>query len=49
VIVGLDYSDPMPEGFFPFGIMSGVTVGANNSIYVSDDGVNKVYEFRRRG
>jgi sugar lactone lactonase YvrE len=49
VIVGLDYSDRIPEGFFPFGIMSGVTVGANNSIYVSDDGVNKVYEFRRRG
>lgn len=48
VIVGLDYSDRIPVGFFPFGIMSGVTVGANNSIYVSDDGVNKVYEFRRR-
>jgi sugar lactone lactonase YvrE len=47
VIVGLDYSDRIPEGFFPFGIMSGVAVG-ERSIYVSDDGVNKVYEFRRR-
>src|SRR6056297_2094314 len=47
VIVGLDYSDRVPDGFFPFGIMSGVAVG-ERSIYVSDDGVNKVYEFRRR-
>jgi sugar lactone lactonase YvrE len=47
VIVGLDYSDRIPEGFFPFGIISGVAVG-ERSIYVSDDGVNKVYEFRRR-
>ncbi len=46
VIVGLDYSDRVPEGFFPFGLMSGVAVG-DRSIYVSDDGVNKVYEFRR--
>ncbi len=47
VIVGLDYSDRVPEAFFPFGMMSGVAVG-ERSIYVSDDGVNKVYEFRRR-
>ena len=46
-IVGLDYSDRVPAGFFPFGVMSGVAVGANNSIYVSDDGVNNVFEFRR--
>jgi hypothetical protein len=46
VIVGLDYSDRVPEGFFPFGIMSGVAVG-ERSIYVSDDGVNQVYEFRQ--
>ncbi len=46
VIVGLDYSDRIPEGFFPFGLMSGVAVG-ERSIYVGDDGVNKVYEFRR--
>ncbi len=48
-IVGLDYTARNAEGFFPFGILSGVTVGADQSIYVSDDGVNKVYEFRRRG
>jgi DNA-binding beta-propeller fold protein YncE len=47
VIVGLDFSDRVPEGFFPFGMMSGVAIG-ERSIYVSDDGVNKVYEFRRR-
>ena len=47
VIVGLDYSDRIPEAFFPFGIMSDVAVG-ERSIYVSDDGVNQVYEFRRR-
>lgn len=46
-IVGLDYSDRVPEGFFPFGTMSGVAVG-ERSIYVSDDGVNQVYEFRRQ-
>jgi sugar lactone lactonase YvrE len=45
-IVGLDYSDRVPEGFFPFGMMSGVAVG-ERSIFVSDDGVNQVYEFRR--
>jgi sugar lactone lactonase YvrE len=48
-IVGLDYSDRIPEAFFPYGLMSGVEVGPDRSIYVSDDGVNKVYEFRRRG
>ena len=46
VIVGLDYSDRIPVGFFPFGTMSGVAVD-ERSIYVSDDGVNMVYEFRR--
>ena len=46
VIVGLDYSDLAPEGFFPFGAMAGVAV-TDRSIYVSDDGVNEVYEFRR--
>jgi sugar lactone lactonase YvrE len=44
VIVGLDYSDRIPEGFFPFGIMSGIDV-SHRWIYVSDDGVNKVYKF----
>ncbi len=46
VIVGLDYSDRIPEAGFPWGFMSGVAVG-DRSIYVSDDGVNKVYEFPR--
>lgn len=46
VIVGLDFSDRVPEAFFPFGMISSVAVG-ERSIYVSDDGVNKVYEFRR--
>lgn len=45
-IVGLDYSDRVPLDFFPFGVMSGIAVG-ERSIYVSDDGVNQVYEFRR--
>ena len=47
VIVGLDYSDRIPEGFFPFGIMSGVDV-TDRWIYVSDDGVNQVYRFHKR-
>ena len=46
VIVGLDYSDRIPEGFFPFGQVAGVAVGGR-WIYVSDDGVNKVYKFPR--
>jgi sugar lactone lactonase YvrE len=49
VITGLDYTARNPEGFFPYGSMSGVAVGPDRSIFVSDDGVNKVYEFRRRG
>ncbi len=47
-IVGLDYSDRIPEGFFPFGLMSGVAAN-ERSIYVVDDGVNQVYEYRKRG
>jgi sugar lactone lactonase YvrE len=47
VIVGLDYSDRNPEGFFPFGMMSGVDV-TDRWIYVSDDGVNQVYKFHKR-
>ena len=49
VIDGLDFSARVPEGFFPFGSMSGVAVGPDNSIFVSDDGVNTVYRFRRPG
>ena len=47
VIVGLDYSDRVPEAFFPFGLMSGVDV-TDRWIYVSDDGVNQVYKFHKR-
>ena len=46
-VVGLDFSDRVPEGFFPFGFMSGVAVGPDRSIVVSDDGVNTVLLFRR--
>lgn len=48
-IDGLDFSARVPEGFFPFGLMSGVAVGPDNSIFVSDDGVNTVHRFRRPG
>lgn len=47
VIIGLDYSDRVPAGFFPFGIISGIDVD-DKWIYVSDDGVNKLYKFRKR-
>lgn len=49
VVVGLDYTARVPEGFFPYGNMAGVAVGSHGAIYVSDDGVNKVYKFRKRG
>ena len=45
-ITGFDFSARDPEGFLPYGMMSGVAVGNRGSIYVSDDGVNKVYRFR---
>ncbi|MDH3308030.1 MAG: hypothetical protein OEO77_10995 [Acidimicrobiia bacterium] len=47
VIVGLDYSDRVPEEFFPFGMLSGVDV-TDRWIYVSDDGVNQVFKFHKR-
>jgi sugar lactone lactonase YvrE len=47
VIVGLDYSDRIPDGFFPFGMMAGVAV-TDRWIYVSDDGVNQLYKFHKR-
>ena len=46
VIVGLDYSDRVPAEFFPFGMLSGVDV-TDKWIYVSDDGVNQVWKFRK--
>ncbi len=47
VIIGLDYSDRVPDGFFPYGSMSGVDV-TDRWIYVSDDGVNQVFKFHKR-
>jgi sugar lactone lactonase YvrE len=49
VVVGLDYTARVPEGFFPYGNMAGVAVGSNGAMYVSDDGVNKVCKFLERG
>lgn len=46
-IVGLAYSDRIPEGFFPVGLMSGVAVDGR-WIYVVDDGMTQVYKFRKR-
>lgn len=31
----------------PHGVFNGVTVGRNASIYVTDDGANALYEFKR--
>ena len=47
-ITGFDFSARSPAGFFPYGMMSGVAVGHHGVIYVSDDGVNKVYKFRTK-
>jgi hypothetical protein len=47
VIEGLDLGTPVIPHAFPHGIFNGVTVGANGSIDVSDDGANAVYEFKR--
>jgi hypothetical protein len=38
---------PVIPHAFPHGIFNGVTVGTSGSIYVSDDGANAVYEFKR--
>ncbi|MFN3258913.1 MAG: hypothetical protein ACE37B_24815 [Ilumatobacter sp.] len=47
VITGLDFSAPVVEGFLPTGMLSGVAIGPDGAIYVSDDGVNSVYRFER--
>jgi DNA-binding beta-propeller fold protein YncE len=47
VITGLDFSASVIEGFLPFGGISGVAVGPDGAIYVSDDGVNSLYRFER--
>jgi sugar lactone lactonase YvrE len=47
VITGLDYSASPIEGFLPNGTVSGVAIGPDGDIYVSDDGVNSLYRFER--
>jgi len=47
VLVGFDFTLQNPIGFFPFGSISSVAVGHDGSLYVSDDGTNSVYRFRR--
>jgi hypothetical protein len=47
VIDGLDLGSRVIPPALPHGIFNGVTVGPNGSIYVSDDGANAVYEFKR--
>ena len=47
VIVGFDFTLENPVGFFPYGAVSSVAVGGDGSLYVSDDGTNSVYRFRR--
>jgi hypothetical protein len=47
VIEGLDLGSPVHPPELPHGTFNGVTVGPEGSIYVSDDGANAVYQFRR--
>lgn len=47
VIEGLTLGSRVTPGALPNGIFNGVTVAASGSIYVSDDGANAVYEFKR--
>jgi sugar lactone lactonase YvrE len=48
VIEGLDLGSRVVPAAPPHGIFNGVTVAPNGSIYVSDDGANAVYEFKRK-
>jgi len=47
VIQGLDLGSRVIPDALPHGIFNGVTVAPSGSIYVSDDGANAVYEFKR--
>ena len=47
VITGLDFSATPVQGFLPNGALSGVAVGPDRAIYVSDDGTNSLYRFER--
>ena len=45
VIEGLDLGERVIPGMLPFGLITGVAVGPNGSIYVTAEGNNSVYEF----
>ena len=47
VVEGLDLGSRVIPTAPPHGIFNGVTVGADDAIYVSDDGANAVYKFDR--
>ncbi len=47
VVEGLQVGSRVVPGSFPHGIFNGVAVGADGTIYVTDDGTNAVYEFKR--
>lgn len=47
VIEDLDLGSRVAPGALPNGIFNGVAVGADGSIFVSADGTNTVYEFKR--
>ncbi len=47
VVVGLDLGERVIPGAAPYGLFNGVAVAADGSIYVSADGANAVYEFKR--
>ena len=47
VIEGLSLGSRVIPTAPPHGVFNGVTVGPNASIYVTDDGANAVYEFKR--
>ena len=47
VIEGLDLGERVIPGMLPFGLITGVAVGPNGSIYVTAEGNNAVYEFPR--
>ena len=45
-IVGLDLGPPVLEGFAPFGTVTGVAVGDDGAIYVTQDGaINALFKF----
>ncbi len=47
VIEGLDLGGRVIPGALPFGMITGVAVGPNGSIFVTEDVTNTVYEFTR--